>query len=51
MQVEDDGAIGTLETEHRGSSLLSPREEWIWFMESFDTKGGNCAESKRMGRA
>lgn len=50
-KVENDGALGTAETECHGRSLLSPREEWTWFMKSFNAKGGNYVECKRMDRA
>lgn len=37
-KVESDGALGTAETECHGRSLLSPREEWTWFMKSLNEK-------------
>lgn len=50
-KVENDGALGTAETECHGRSLLYSREEWTWFMKSFNAKSGNYVERKRMDRA
>ena len=50
-KVENDGALGAAEAECHGRSLLSSREEWTWFMKSFNAKGGNYVERKRMDRA